>query len=661
MSPPLTSRLVEGDLYRALFNQSAVGVAQIERSTGRFVLINQLYCDLVGYTVAEMLQRDFQSITHPDDLQADLDNMDRLRAGTLRTYQMNKRYLRKDGAEVWVRLTVVPLWAPGAAPDCHLAVVENITDRKRAEEALQQSEDFLQFALTTAKTGAWNLDLVDHTAHRSLLHDEIFGYPEPLPRWSYEMFLEHVISEDREAVERSFRHSLATRSDWNFECRILRRDGETRWIRGAGRPRPKNGQPRWMAGIVQDITEHKVAEQARRESEEHFRTMANAIPQLAWIADPGGYIRWFNARWYEYTGTTPERMEGWGWQSVHDPITLPKVLETWKASLATGDPFDMVFPLRGADGVFRPFLTRVLPVKNAQGQVTQWFGTGTDVTEVKRIEREQKFLAQFSSVLASTLSYEETPRNIANLIVDEHADVCVVETLEESSQVQRFIAHRDPGKAAVADALQRVRLDARRPHLGFAALEAKKPVLMTEVSPEYLDSIAQSEEHRRVLREMGATSFIALPLLIRERLLGALVFIRTAGSPRYTPADLPMTEEVAHRSAFAIESARLYQTAERALLARDEVLGIVAHDLRNPLGAILMGLTALRSAAPPQSQMERYVTAIEHAATRMTLFAVQSLTTKRRPGKTAVSLPAVEGLTICRSAPRTSHGVSAKL
>jgi PAS domain S-box-containing protein len=128
------------------------------------------------------------------------------------------------------------------------------------------------------------------------------------------------------------------------------------------------------------------AEQSLRESELRFRTLADAMPQLAWTARPDGWIYWYNVRWYEYTGTTPQQMEGWGWQSVHDPQVLPAVMERWKTTLATGEPFDMTFPLRGADGVFRPFLTRVMPLKDAQGRVVQWFGTNTDVSTQKAIE-----------------------------------------------------------------------------------------------------------------------------------------------------------------------------------------------------------------------------------------------------------------------------------
>ncbi|MGD1074883.1 MAG: PAS domain S-box protein [Thermodesulfovibrionales bacterium] len=123
-----------------------------------------------------------------------------------------------------------------------------------------------------------------------------------------------------------------------------------------------------------------------QKSEEQFRTLANSIPNLAWWANGDGYITWYNRRWYEYTGTRPEQMEGWGWKSVHDPDVLPKVLERWKESIATGEPFDMEFPLRGADGVFRPFLTQVMPLKDASGLVLRWFGTNTDISAQKRTE-----------------------------------------------------------------------------------------------------------------------------------------------------------------------------------------------------------------------------------------------------------------------------------
>ena len=135
-----------------------------------------------------------------------------------------------------------------------------------------------------------------------------------------------------------------------------------------------------------DVTQQVLARQEIEKREQQFRTLAESIPQLVWMAESDGYIFWYNHRWYEYTGTTPEQMEGWGWQTVHDPDILPKVLERWRHSISNGEPFEMVFPLRGADGVFRDFLTRIHPVKDENGAVTRWFGTNTDVTAQRKAE-----------------------------------------------------------------------------------------------------------------------------------------------------------------------------------------------------------------------------------------------------------------------------------
>ncbi|GAC1655278.1 MAG: hypothetical protein NVS9B15_16060 [Acidobacteriaceae bacterium] len=160
---------------------------------------------------------------------------------------------------------------------------------------------------------------------------------------------------------------------------------------------------------VRDYLEQKRrAEQALRESEQQFRDLANTIPQLAWIARPDGHIFWYNQRWYEYTGTTASQMEGWGWRSVHDPEMLPKVLEKWKRSIERSESFEMTFPLRGADGKFRPFLTLVQPVLDSSGKVARWFGTNTDVSSQKRAEealiRTEKLAA--AGRLAASISHE---------------------------------------------------------------------------------------------------------------------------------------------------------------------------------------------------------------------------------------------------------------
>ena len=143
-----------------------------------------------------------------------------------------------------------------------------------------------------------------------------------------------------------------------------------------------------VAGVVTErvIGEHERVAVALKSSEERFRTLADAIPQLCWTANADGWIFWYNQRWYDFTGKTPREMEGRGWQSVHDPAALPVVLEGWKKAIASGEPFEMDFRLRAADGAFHPFLTRVMPVRDPAGKVVRWFGTNTDISGQRQIE-----------------------------------------------------------------------------------------------------------------------------------------------------------------------------------------------------------------------------------------------------------------------------------
>ena len=141
------------------------------------------------------------------------------------------------------------------------------------------------------------------------------------------------------------------------------------------------------------------------DAERLFRTMADHLPELAWSAQPDGHIDFYNRRWYEYTGTTFEQMEGWGWKAVHDPAVLDEVVARWRNSLATGTPFEMEFPLRAASGEFRWFLTRVNPLRDASGRIVRWIGTNADINEQREASRRTyEFLAMLGHELRNPLS-----------------------------------------------------------------------------------------------------------------------------------------------------------------------------------------------------------------------------------------------------------------
>jgi PAS domain S-box-containing protein len=155
------------------------------------------------------------------------------------------------------------------------------------------------------------------------------------------------------------------------------------------------------------IIERSRAETALRESETRFRELADNISQFAWTADRSGWIYWYNKRWHDYTGTTLNEMEGWGWQKVHHPDHVDRVVQRIRQSFETGTPWEDTFPLRGRDGSYRWFLSRALPIRNEAGEVVRWFGTNTDVTE--QIEAE-KALRELNETLEQRVEAETRER-----------------------------------------------------------------------------------------------------------------------------------------------------------------------------------------------------------------------------------------------------------
>jgi two-component system cell cycle sensor histidine kinase/response regulator CckA len=245
-------------------------------------LLNDSGHRLLGYAPGELIGKNWFDTCLPQDVRTEVRGvfaklMSGESAGVL-TYEASA--ITRNGT----RLTL--LWHNSVLRDRDgrivgtLSSAEDITERKNTQRALRKSEQELQFCLEINQVGVWDLDLVDHTAYRTLAHDRIFGYQTLLPQWTYEMFLEHVALEDRAEVDRKFQEATSKKTDWSFECRIRRIDGEIRWILAAGRHfGDESGEASHMVGVVQDITERKRTEALLRQSQkmEAIGTLAGGV------------------------------------------------------------------------------------------------------------------------------------------------------------------------------------------------------------------------------------------------------------------------------------------------------------------------------------------------------------------------------------------------
>jgi PAS domain S-box-containing protein len=341
-----------------------------------------------GYPAAEMVGKPMLSLMPPERIPEEAYILARIGRGESVEHFETVR-VRKDGTAIDVSVTISPIRNSNGVVVGASKIARDITQRKQAEDALREKERRLSESQRIAHIGNWAYDL-KNPEDRLLWSDELYhlyGVSSETFAPTMSSLLSLIVSEDRPLITNWMTACAAGEAPGEMDFRLTLPDGTVRVFSRRGELQyDADNKPSRLVGTSQDITERRQAEAALRESEERLLAMANGIPQLAWIADAGGSIYWYNQRWYEFTGTTLEQMQGWGWQSVHHPDFLPEVLARWTSAIAEGSPLEMEFPLRGADGLFRAFLTRVMPLKDSDGRVVRWFGTNTDISALKQTE-----------------------------------------------------------------------------------------------------------------------------------------------------------------------------------------------------------------------------------------------------------------------------------
>jgi PAS domain S-box-containing protein len=406
--------------YHAIWNQAPVGIATIDSQSGRFVEINSAYCDILGYNKPEILEMDFMQVTHPEDLQEDLDNMERLRSGKITFFKMQKRYVRKNGETVWVNLTVVPLWVEGTGPHFHIAIVDNITDIKMYEKIEKRFQDMAEkipgmvFQYAINENGDFSIPYVSSKVQKYTGYspDEIYENPS--------LFLKPIHPDDREFVDQEIQRSAKNLSEFSLVHRLVNTEGKLMWFHVRSIPsRLGTGDIIWD-GLSIDISDQTQAENDLRHSEELFRTIFNqAAVGIGQITPDGKFVQ-VNSKFAEITGYSIDELTHMSFDKItyqEDLNKENKLIDRVMKGEIDCFKIEKRYLHKSGHPIWIELYSNV--VRDEKENIQYAVASVIDITERKKIENELKSRVHDQDVILNNVPvyiyFKDTQNNILRI------------------------------------------------------------------------------------------------------------------------------------------------------------------------------------------------------------------------------------------------------
>ena len=521
-------------------------------------------------------------------------------------------YWRRDGTsfpvEFWSHLVIREGKTLGA-----VITYIDITERRQAAEALRKSEERWRSVYENSAIGVALTDLNGRFLAVNRAYEKVLGYTEEELRKL--TFLE-ITEEDYRDANRELIGELleGKRQQFQIEKQYRRKDGTLRWVNNNVSLVPgTESMPQFIMALSEDVTQRKQAQEALRKSEDELRTIIETIPAFVVRSQPDGSVDFLSQSLLDYTGFSKEQLLGWGWKDFVHPEDAGRAQEKWQEALASGQPLEVEVRRRRADGKYRWYLVRQVPLRDDKGNVLRWYGTLHDIedriqaeTALRKSEEKNRILLQINNAIITNLTQQSLLHSISEALQPVFPfDRCAITLYQPERDSFRFLAvegelHSDYFKTGMEFT--------RDETSGSWVFEYLRPLVRRDLERE------QQYLNERHLAAEGIRSLCVVPLVLQGQCIGLLSVV-SRQMDRYSDEDASFLQEVANQVALAVQNMQSYQEIAN-LKARLEKENVylreelrAEHNFEEIVGsspALLKALHAVEQVAPTNSTVLVY-------------------------------------------------------